>query len=342
MQAQILLIGPTINTSNPQLTGGAIVLFENLLNELEREKIPYLLVDTNKKNYSNTLFAYFSIYLQIFMKQFKVNHLSLHSSQDYLFLAPFILLCGKVFNKSTSLRKFGGEAWDTLNQSKGMKRNVLKMIFKNVDFLFLEMKFLVNHFKTLNKNSFWFPNVRNMPNIQVKKKPFSKRFVFISHVKQEKGIDEIVEVVTLLDSSYTLDIYGVIDDPKYSKAYFSEQGVSYQGTLKSDEVVSVLSSYDVLLLPSYKEGYPGIVIESYSVGIPVITTNLIGLQEIVDDSKTGIMVEVKNVHALKEAIEYFTPENYKKMSKYAREKFSLFNTEKRTKAFIEKVLHKDG
>jgi len=342
MQAQILLIGPTINTVNPQLTGGAIVLFENLLNELHRENIPYLLVDTNKKNYSNTLFAYISIVIQIFIKQFRVRHISLHSSQDYLFLAPLILFCGKVFNKSTSLRKFGGEAWDTLNKSKGIKHNILKLIFKNVDFLFLEMKFLVNNFKSLNNNSFWFPNVRNLPDIQVKKQAFSKRFVFISHVKQEKGIDEIVEVLKLLDSSYTLDIYGVIDDSKYSEAYFKEQGVSYEGILSVEEVIPVLSSYDVLLLPSYKEGYPGIVIESYSVGIPVITTNLIGLQEIVDDYQTGIMIDVKDVGALKEAIEYFTPKNYEEMSKYAREKFSLFNTEKRTKVFIDKVLQKDG
>jgi len=338
MQAKILLIGPTINKSNPQLTGGAIVLFENLLHELEAQKIPYLLVDTNKKNYSNSLFAYSSIVVQILIKQFRVKHISLHSSQDYLLLAPFILLCGKVFNKSTSLRKFGGEAWDTLNKSKGMKRNLLKMIFKNVDFLFLEMKFLVNHFKSLNQNSFWFPNVRNMPDIQVKEKTFSKRFVFISHVKQEKGIDEIIEASKLLDNSYTIDIYGVIDDPKYSETYFKEEGVSYKGALRADEVVGVLSSYDGLLLPSYKEGYPGIVLESYSLGIPVITSNLIGLQEIVDNYQTGIMVDVKNVGVLKEAIEYFTPKNYEAMSKNAKEKFSLFNTEKRTKAFIERVL----
>lgn len=342
MSAKILLIGPTINKSNPQLTGGAIVLFENLLNELEAQKIQYLLVDTNKKNYSNLIFAYISIFVQIFIKQFSVTHISLHSSRDYLLIAPFILLCGKVFNKSTSLRKFGGEARDTLDESKGIKRNVLKMIFKNVNFLFLEMKFLVHHFKSLNKNSFWFPNVRNMPDIQVKKKIFSKRFVFISHVKQEKGIDEIVEATKLLDSSYTIDIYGVIDDPKYSEAYFEEQEVSYKGALRADEVLAVLSSYDVLLLPSYKEGYPGIVIESYSIGIPVITSNLIGLQEIADDYKTGIMVEVKNVNALKQAIEYFTQENYEEMSKNAREKFSLFNTEKRTKVFIDTVLQKDA
>lgn len=342
MSAKLLVIGPTFNRSNPQLTGGAIVLFENLLYELDREKIEYRLVDTNKKNYSNALVAYGSIVSQIFIKQFKVEHLSLHSSRDYLILMPFILLCGKVFNKSTSLRKFGGEAWDTLNASKGMKRNLLTMIFKRVDYLFLEMQFLVNHFKTLNPNTFWFPNVRTMPDIPLNEKKFSKRFVFISHVKQEKGIDEIVEVVKLLDSSYTVDIYGVIDDPKYSEAYFEEQGVLYKGALRADEVLSVLSSYDVLLLPSYKEGYPGIVIESYSLGIPVITTNLVGLKEIVDAYKTGLMVEAKNVLALKDAMEYFTVDNYQSMSHYAGAKFSLFNTEKRTQAFLKRVFKKDA
>ena len=341
MSSKILLIGPLLNKKNPQLTGGAVVLFQNLLSELERENIHYLVVDTNKKNYTNTFVAYMNIFIQIFRKQFQVEHLSLHSSRDYLLLMPFILVCGKIFNKSTSLRKFGGEAWDTLTHAKGLKRMVLNTLFKNVNFLFLEMKFLVEQFKSLNKNTFWFPNVRNMPTIELQEKAFGKRFVFISHVKQEKGIDEIVEVVKLLDSSYTIDIYGVIEDEKYSEAYFKEQGISYRGALASDEVLSVLSSYDVLLLPSYKEGYPGIVIESYSLGIPVITTNLIGLQEIVDEGKSGVMIGVKDVGALKKAIEYFTVDNYQEMSVYAREKFSLFNTEQQTKAFIEMVLSKE-
>ena len=341
MSSKILLIGPLTNKKNPKLTGGAIVLFQNLLEELDEQQRSYLVIDSNKQNYKNTLSAYISIFMQIFSKQFLVKHISLHSSRDYLILMPFILVCGKLFNRSTSLRKFGGEAWETLNQSKGLKYRLLTYIFKNVDFLFLEMKFLVDNFLKLNQNSFWFPNVRHSPNMVKEKRNFSKRFVFISHIKKEKGIDEIVDVVSLLDESYTIDIYGIIDDNRYSETYFEKRGISYKGPLDFGEVLKTLASYDVLLLPSYKEGYPGIVIESYSLGIPVITTNLTGLREIVDNYKTGITIPMKNTLELKSAIEYFNSENYQQMSEDAQEKFLLFNTQERTKEFLDIILKKD-
>jgi glycosyltransferase involved in cell wall biosynthesis len=337
MKNKILLLGPKTNIKNPSLTGGAVVLFENLLEQMQKQKINYIVIDTNKKNYSNTFVAYFSIIFQIFIKQVSVNHISLHSSKDYIFFAPIIIIIGKLFKKSTSLRKFGGEAWDTYRFAKGIKKKLLNFIFKNIDYLFLEMKNIANNFSKINKNTFWFPNVRNKPNIKIEEKNFSKKFVFISHVIKEKGIDEIVEVKKLLDDSYTIDIYGPLHDNKYTVEYFKNHGIAYNGKLKADEVLITLSKYDVLLLPSYKEGYPGIVIESYSIGIPIISTKLIGLKEIVDEYKTGILIEPKNVQELKNAIEYFNNSNYTEMSKCAKNKFLNFNSEEQTKEFIKTI-----
>jgi len=337
MVEKILLIGPMTNTSNSKLTGGAIVAFENLLESLQKQKVDYLLVDTNKKNYSNILFAYLSIIAQILSKQFQVKHITLHSSRDYLYLAPLIIVLGKTFRKSTSLRKFGGEAWDTYIGSSGIKKKLLTFIFKNIDFLFLEMNILVNNFKKLNINTFWFPNVRKNHSFLLEAKKYRKRFVFMSHVKREKGIDELITVVRLLDNSYILDIYGTIDQTQYSEASLLKQGVRYKGALNAKEVLSTLSEYDVLVLPSYKEGYPGIVIEAYSMGLPIIVTALSGLKEITDDYETGILIEKQNVQQLKEAIEYFNENNYDKMSINAREKFSLFNSEKQTELFLNTI-----
>ena len=340
MKSDILIVGPLENKVNPQKTGGAIVLFTNLVEELNKQNIKYVLIDTNKENYSNILFAYFSILLQIFIKQFKVQHISLHSSGNYIFIMPFIIIIGKLFKKSTSLRKFGGEAWSNYNSSRGIKKILLGFIFQNVDYLFLEMKFLVNHFIELNKNTFWFPNVRIKPNIELKEKTVAKKFVFISQLFQEKGVDEILEVSNQLPGDYIIDLYGPIKDEKYTDEYFTKYKAKYCGTLKSNEVLDTLKNYDILLLPTYYkgEGYPGIVIESYSMGIPVIVTKLIGIKEITDEYRTGILIEAKNIEMLKNAIIYFNTNNYEQMSKYAKEKFSLFNSEKQTKVFLDKVL----
>jgi glycosyltransferase involved in cell wall biosynthesis len=342
MKNKILLIGPLSNKKNPEKTGGAIVAFTNLLEELNRQNVHYLVVDTLKKNYPNILFAYVSIFGQIFIKQFQVKHLSLHSSKDYLFFAPYLILIGKLFGRTTSLRKYAGDAWDIYVNAKGIKKKILNYIFKNVDYLFLEQRFLVEKFKNLNKEIHWFPNVRSRPNLEFQDKKFNKRFVFMSHIKKEKGMDEIIEVRKLLNDDYVLDIYGVIDEMDYTKEYLLENGMSYKGAVKSTDVLPVLSTYDVLLLPSYKEGYPGIVIEAYSIGLPIVATSLIGLQEITDQYETGILIDKKNVNQLKSAIEYFNDENYKKMSKFAKKKFENFDSEMQSKKFIDTVLQEEA
>ena len=332
--SKLIILGPLTNKKNPSKTGGAVVLFENLIEKLNELKIDYTLIDTNKENYKNTYIAYISIIFQLIFKQFGKSHISLHSSRDYLIFAPIIIFLSKIFNKKCSLRKFGGEAFEQYSRSKGIKKKILNFIFKNIDYLFMEMKYLVKNFKPINCNTFWFPNVRNKPKIEKNNTIFSKKFVFISHVIKEKGIDEIIEARKYLPEEYTIDIYGPIHDLKYSDKLFTENKIAYKGALKSSEVLLTLAKYDVLLLPSYKEGYPGIVLESYSIGLPIISTKLQGLKEITEQNKTGILIKPKNTNELVNAIKYFNENNYSEFSKNAKEKFEEFNSDIQVKNFL--------
>ncbi len=335
--SKLLILGPRTNKKDPSKTGGAVVLFENLVERLNKSNIDYVLIDTNKENYTNTLIAYISVIIQLILKQFGKTHISLHSSRDYIVFAPIVIFICKLTNKKSSLRKFGGEAFEHYSKAKGIKKIILNFIFRNINYLFLEMRYLVSSFKPINNNTFWFPNVRNTPTIIKKDYNFDKKFVFISHIVKEKGIDELIEVSKLLDSSYTLDIYGPIHDRKYFIDLFKNNNVSYKGKLNSENVLEILSQYDVLVLPSYKEGYPGIVLESYSLGIPIVSTKLRGLEEITDSYKTGILVNPKNIEQLLDAIIYFNKDNYLEFTKNAKEKFKEFNSEIQTKKFLETI-----
>ena len=334
---KILLIGPRFNKENPELVGGPIVLFEGLLQEFKKNNIDFSLIDTNKKNYRFLYTSYICIVTNILYKSLFHNNISFHSSRDYMLFSPFIIFVGKLFNKKTSLRKFGGEAKRTYEDAIGLKKKYLLFIFQNFDNLFMETKYLENFFKRMNKNTHWFPNVRTRNEIAKFPRKFQKKFVFISHVIKEKGITEIIEASAKLDNSYIVDIYGPMLDDDYSAKSFIGTNVSYRGALKSSEVLKVLNSYDVALLPSYKEGYPGIIIESYSLGIPVISTNLDSIMEIVDDYKTGILVKPRSIVELEEAIKYFDSKNYEKMSELAYEKFNFFESCLNTKKFIDTI-----
>jgi len=336
---KILLIGPRYNKRKPYMISGPIVLFEGLIKEFNQNNINYSVIDTNKLNYNVYFLSYFMILIQLIKTIPSNQHITLHSSKDYMFFMPIILFYSKVWNKKVSLRKFGGETQNIYMNANFIFKKYLKYIFSNVDNLFFETKSLVNHFKNVNKNTFWFPNVRNRIAMIKEKKEYTKKFVFISHVIPTKGIDEILQAFTKLDKSYTIDIYGpMLYDYYNPKNFIGYDNITYKGALEPKEVIPILSQYDVLVLPSYKEGYPGIVIESYSLGIPVITTNLDSIREIVDDYKTGILINPKNVYELFDAIKYFDIENYKTMSKLAYEKFNLFESTLNTKKFINIII----
>ncbi len=334
---KILIIGPRFNKKYPDIMGGAIVLFEELINQFDKNKINYVCIDTSKKKYKNLLFAYISVTFQILFKHKGCSHISLHSSSNYIFWGPIIILVGKLFNKKTSLRKFGGEAADTYKKNKNIKKSILKFIFSHIDTLFFETKYLVNFFSKINKNTFWFPNVRSRKIYPKIPRVFHKNLLFIGHIKHEKGIDEILEASSKIDSSYTIDLYGPISEKKYTKKFFEKYNAQYKGILPSDKVLEILNKYDVVLLPSYKEGYPGIVIEGLSLGIPVITTTLPSIKEMIDDFHTGVLIEPGNVDQLVKAIKYFTDENYTFMSEKAYQKFDDFNADIQTKLFLERL-----
>lgn len=336
---KILFIGPKTNVSDPANTGGAIVLFENLLQFCREHQIDHNIIDTNKFNYSGRIKAYISVIFQLISYLPHSSFVSFHSSRNYILLGlPILILC-KLYKTPSSLRKFGGEAANVYNSSGYFKRKYLHFLYSNFDLIFMEMKFLVDFFKNINPNTFWFPNVRKSPSIQPKQKTYSKRFVFISHIKHSKGVDEILEASNRLDESYTIDLYGPISEEKYTEEYFKQFRANYKQALPSQEVMPTLNEYDVLLLPTfYKgEGYPGIIIEAFSLGIPVISTTLQGIKEIVSDQKTGILIEPKNVDQLVSAIEFFNDQNYPALSQAAAEKFNDFNTDIQTFIFLDHV-----
>lgn len=334
---KILFIGPRFNKELPSKTGGTIVLFENLLEKCDELNINYEVIDSKKGNYKNKLLAIISIILGSLIKIPKVSHVSIHGSgKDYTYIAPFIIFFSKIFKKTISLRKFAGDFDILYDNCSTSRKQILKYVLKNSDINFFETKYLVKQFKLINENTYWFPNVRKKTNIK-REGNYKKRFIFLSQIKEEKGIREIFEVSNQLDNSYTFDIYGnLLDNMKNTN--FNNYNVNYKGALNPEDVQKTLSQYDVFILPTFwkSEGYPGVIIEALSVGLPIISTNLRGIKEMVD-SDSSILIEPKNILQLKKAIESINDKNYLGKSTAALKQFSNFDSQKQTEAFLKKI-----
>ena len=333
----ILFIGPCENKRNKDKTGGIIILFKDLLVWSKKNKISYQVIDTNKENYRNKAIALFFIYYLILKNIKKVNQVSLHgTANDYLYIAPFIIISSKIFNKKVHLRKFAGNFDALYLESNPLKKLIFEYVLTKADLLFFETKKLVSFGKSFNKNTFWLPNTREKLNV-TSNKSFNKKFVFISQVKNTKGIIEILKAKNMLPVDYVIDIFGPILKSELElgemESVFSK---SYNGVLNHNEVKNKLSDYDVLLLPTYHEGegYPGIILESFSLGIPVISTLWNSIEELVHDNFNGFLVPIKDYEALKDAILKFNEVNYKTLSKNALEAFEQFDRDTNYQRFI--------
>ena len=93
-----------------------------------------------------------------------------------------------------------------------------------------------------------------------------------------------------------------------------EQNVSFFPF--TDEPNYIFERLDMTVLPSlYKEGLPNVLLESMSMGVPVVSSNIGGVSEIVIDGETGYMVEPGNKSALANAIKkvWANQKNYQEM-----------------------------
>lgn len=331
---KLLLFGPRYHRTGQ--VGGVVVLFEMLLEDLDRLKIDYFVVDTNKKNYNNYLSAILYIFWYVFRLVPRASHVSLHgTAKDYVFIAPFVVWLSRIFAKPISLRKFAGSFREVYKISNPASKFLIRYVVKRASVNFFETRYLVDFFSVFNPNTFWMPNARSRSAMQRIDRPFGGRFVFLGHVRREKGILELIEAANQLPDEYSVDIYGQMVDPGLEEQIANSRA-NYKGMLKPDEVAKVLADYDVLVLPTFwsGEGYPGVIIEAFSVGIPVVTTALEGIKEIVAHGKNGFLIEPKNAEHLVKAMLAFNNENYRQFTVSAKRSFEQFECKSVTKIFL--------
>lgn len=333
---KVLLIGPRF--SHDGRVGGITVLFENLLQNMT-QRANVTVVDSNAINHSGKVGKFlFIIYKVLHLNSYR--HVALNgTAQDYLIIGPFLVLVSKLFSKSYSLRKFAGNFDQYYMQLGPIRRAILNSVLKNSAVNYFETKALVKYFQDKNKNTYWFPNVRPVQNLKAKKYKEGDVFhiLFLSQLMKEKGIERLIEAVKSLDN-VKLNIAGPIVDSEldYVKDYNDEK-IQYLGVVNSDEVYKVMRDNHCLALPTFYhgEGYPGVIIEAFMIGLPVLVTNWNALPELVDSH--GVIIKNSESDNVRNGIEELISrhEHYAALS-IARSR--VFNDCENTNRYLEKIM----
>jgi glycosyltransferase involved in cell wall biosynthesis len=249
--------------------------------------------------------------------------ISLHgTARDYKYLGLILVIFNKIAGVKYNCRKFAGNFDKEFLAMPRFWRNVVVMMLLKSRMNYFETKKLVKYFSRYNDQTFWLPNYRRASS-HITAEEFSGKYVFIGHVKKEKGLEQILALGNLLPHNYSVDIYGPLID--YSADQFSSREIRYCGIVDSVDVTKTLAKYNALILPTYHdgEGYPGVIIEAFSVGLPVVTTDWLSLSEIVDDA-CGVLIQPKNTKSLLEGM-LVVEKNYNRLRMGAIEQFKRFD-----------------
>ncbi|GAB2539579.1 glycosyltransferase family 4 protein [Rhodanobacter koreensis] len=136
------------------------------------------------------------------------------------------------------------------------------------------------------------------------------RVLLASRLLWDKGVGEYVAALRQLrDQGRAIDgLLAGTPDPGNPAAvpestirgWVDEGLVTWLGHV--DDMVGLLGSVDVVVLPSYREGLPRTLVEAAACGLPLITTDVPGCREVVSDGVDGLLVPVANSEALAQAI----------------------------------------
>jgi len=139
-------------------------------------------------------------------------------------------------------------------------------------------------------------------------------FLLIGRLVRDKGIYEYVDAARIIKKEYPnieFKIVGFID--KNPSAITEEElyqwvesdVIKYLGRLPKKYVIEAISSSSVYVLPSYREGLPVTVMEAMAMARPIITTDVPGCRETVQQGKNGFLIPERDVSNIVKAMKYF-------------------------------------
>lgn len=153
-------------------------------------------------------------------------------------------------------------------------------------------------------------------------------FVFVGRIVKDKGINELVDCMRKLipyHPNCKLIMVGGYESkldpiaPENVAFFKNDKSTKFMGWQK--DVRPFMMAADALAFPSYREGFPNVVMQAGAMGLPSIVTDINGCNEIIEDGINGRIIPSKNMQALYEMMNWFlvNQDEVKKMANNARE-----------------------
>jgi glycosyltransferase involved in cell wall biosynthesis len=131
--------------------------------------------------------------------------------------------------------------------------------------------------------------------------------LYVGRLEPQKGLGELIEAFARVAQGGPQETRLVLVGDGAMRAELERKAarlgtVTLAGVRPPAEVAQFLGAADVLVLPSWAEGTPNVVLEALASGRPVIASRVGGIPDVVEEGRTGLLVPPRDVRALGEAL----------------------------------------
>jgi glycosyltransferase involved in cell wall biosynthesis len=177
------------------------------------------------------------------------------------------------------------------------------------------------------------------------------RFAFMGRITWVKGVHVLIQAFNRLKGrSATLDLYGEIERTREQIEFYQtlnemidNQKIKFRGSFDNREIGKIMQNVDVLVVPSiWYENQPLTIQEAFLTRTPVITSNIGGMAELVEDGVNGLLFQANNPDDLAKKMQLFidNPLLLKKLKADPKKVVSMEKHAKEVEKIFEKIIEK--
>lgn len=274
-----------------------------------------IIVNSNGKNaIANLLQLLYSLVMTTaklaFCRDIRIVHIHTASNNSFKRSALFISLA-KYFKRKVVIHIHGGGFKEYYEKNTSfVHKNLLKC-----DTIIALTEYWKEFFEGLGfENVIVVPNIVDSPTIQERKCDDGKTHIlYLGLITKAKGIFDLIDtiyehkedlkgniVLHIGGNGETTTLQSIINERDLS------QFVKFEGWVSGNKKVELLNNADVFILPSYTEGLPISILEAMSYKLPVISTPVGGIPEVIKDGENGLLFTPGDKNALYQAIDKLT------------------------------------
>lgn len=318
---KVLIIG-----SDLSVKGGITSVIDSFLNYkldgFELELLPTYIEGSSIKKIIFFIKSYFKYIVLLLKNKFNIVHI--HMSYNGSFYRKFLIVkISKIYKKKVVLHLHGSEFKKFYNSSNSMIKKLIKNIFESSDCVIVLgdewYKFISQVAPKANIKI--FNNAVKIPDSNVNWNKERINILFLGVLIKRKGVDDLIEAVNVLEKknlnknrNLKFIIAGVGKEEEELKEkvkkYNLDYCINFAGWVNGEKKKNLLEEAQVFVLPSYNEGLPMAILESMSYGIPVISTNVGSIEEVVNNNN-GYIIKPGEINDLANAIEDITEDEEK-------------------------------